>query len=642
MISQNSISQVLEAAHVEDVVNDFVTLKKRGANLLGLCPFHNEKTPSFTVSPTKNLYKCFGCGKGGNAVSFIMEHENYSFPEAIRFLAKKYGIELEETQSTVEEKEKSQEKESLFIINEFAKKFFNTTLLETDEGKSVGLSYFSSRGILPSTISEFYLGYSPMDSKALVNKAEKEGYKSEYLEQLGLKSKNGYDFFRSRIIFPITNLSGKVIAFGGRTLSADKKVPKYLNSPESDIYNKSKSLYGIFQAKNQIRRENNCYLVEGYTDVLSLSQNEVKNVVASSGTALTSGQLRVIKRFCSNITFLYDGDNAGQKAALRGLPLALDEGFDVKIIPMNETDDPDSLMQGMGASAFQEYIQSNVEDFIVYQARFIQKKYSSLPIEKSGAIKELLESMAHIPDTIKRSIYIKEVSNIWEVDETSIMSQLNKNIRKLISNKNRDRSYTRQPEEEAVISEKPSHSQRESNTTFNEYYQERDIIRILLLDGHKQMKEHNCSVSEFVMENLRDVIPSFSNEVFKEILMIYKTQLSIGSETPNLNEFVNHENPEIQKVALELAETPFTYANWSANGVELQTQKNIDENHEKDIEQALLRYILKKMNDQVEEIQNKIKEKNLSQEKKVVLMKTYHKILDHRKSIADNLGTIVL
>tara|TARA_Y100000385_G_C13102122_1_gene645225 strand:- start:243 stop:2174 length:1932 start_codon:yes stop_codon:yes gene_type:complete len=643
MISQNSISQVIEAAHVEDVVNEFVSLKKRGVNLLGLCPFHNEKTPSFTVSPTKNLYKCFGCGKGGNAVSFVMEHENYSFPEAIRYLAKRYGIELEETTQTNEEKEKIQQKESLFIINEFAKKFFNNSLINSDEGKSVGLSYFSNRGIMSSTIEEFQLGYSPMDSKALINNAEKEGYNSDYLKSLGLMSKKGYDFFRSRIIFPITNLSGKIIAFGGRTLSSDKKIPKYLNSSESEIYNKSKSLYGVFQAKTQIRRENNCYLVEGYTDVLSLSQNGVKNVVASSGTALTSGQLRIIKRFCSNITFLYDGDGAGQKAAMRGLPLALDEGLDVKIVPLKESDDPDSLVQEMGATAFQEYISSQNEDFIIYQAHLIKKQFDKLPIEKSGAIKDLLDSLAHLKDTIKRSIYVKEISDILQMDEASIMSQLNKNIRKLIANKHKE-SFNRSPHtnESSFITESPSQPQDKPSPKQSEYYQEKEIIRIILLDGHKMMKEHDCSVSEFIIENVKHLIDSFSIDSFQIILEAFQLQIDKGENVLKLDDFINHKNTEVQKIALDLAETPFSYANWSANGVELQTQKDIEENHEKDIEQALLRYILRKMNDQVSEIQLKIKDEQVSAEKKMVLIKTYHKILDHRKSIADNLGTIVL
>ena len=643
MISQNSVASVLDAAHVEDVVNDFVSLKKRGANLLGLCPFHNEKTPSFTVSPTKNLYKCFGCGKGGNAVSFIMEHENYSFPEAIRYLAKKYGIEIEETEQTSEEKEKLQQKESLFIINEFAKEFFHDQLLNTDEGKSVGLSYFTNRGLQLNTIKEFNLGYSPMDSKSLIKRAEASDYKAEYLETLGLKTQRGNDFFRSRIIFPITNLSGKVIAFGGRTLSSDKKVPKYLNSPESEIYNKSKSLYGIYQAKSQIRKLDNCFLVEGYTDVLSLSQNNVKNVVASSGTALTTGQLNIIRRFCSSITFLYDGDNAGQKAALRGLPLALAEGFNVKIVPMSESQDPDSLVQELGASSFEDYLEEKKEDFIIYEANRIKTEFAKLPIEKSGAIQELLAILAHLKDTIKRSIYLKEISNILQIDEGSLVAQLNKNIRKLISQNNKDRSYRHfKEQEENFVSEKTQPSQGKGTAVPKEYYQEKDIIRILLLDGHKILKEQDCTVAELILENLNEVIDSFSNASFVDILKIYQNNITSGNQNLTLDFFINHDNSAIRNLALELAETPFKYANWSANGVELQTQKDIEENYDKDIQQALLRYVLKKMNDRVSEIQTKLKEEDLPMDKKKVLIKAYHKILDQRKNIADDLGTIIL
>ncbi|MEE9371776.1 MAG: DNA primase [Saprospiraceae bacterium] len=643
MISQNSIAQVIEVAHIEDVINDFVSLKKRGVNMLGLCPFHNEKTPSFTVSPTKNLYKCFGCGKGGNAVTFIMEHENYSFPETIRYLAQKYGIEIEETVQTEKDKEDIQQKESLFIINEYAKRFFHESLLNSDEGKSVGLSYFTNRGILPKTIIEFHLGYSPSDSKTLVKKAEKDGYKSEYLETLGLKSKNGYDFFRSRVIFPITNLSGKVIGFGGRTLSSDKKVPKYLNSPESEIYKKSKSLYGIFQAKNQIRREDNCYLVEGYTDVLSLFQNDVKNVVASSGTSLTSGQLRVIKRFCSNITFLYDGDSAGQKAALRGLPLALDEDLNVKIVPLDEKQDPDSLVQEMGATAFQEYISDKKEDFIIYHAKWIADHYKSLPIEKSTAIKALIETLAHLKDTIKRSFYIKEIGIILSLDEGSIIAELNKNIRKQISKKKRE-TYDRKPQndEDDFVLKKPLSPTQNLKIDEKDFYQEKDIIRILIHDGKKRMTEHDCTVAEFIIENIKEIIDSFGDETFKKILKEYQNNITKGEEGFDINHYINHSDTKIQQVYLNLAESPYSYANWSENGVELQTQKNIDENHERDSEQALLRYLLRKMSMQVNELQEKIKDTSIDDHKKVILIKTYHKILEHRKGIADSLGTIVL
>ena len=625
-------------AHVEDVIDEFVSLKKRGANMIGLCPFHNEKTPSFTVSPAKNIYKCFGCGRGGNAVSFVMEHENYSFPESIRYLAKKYGIQLEETIANEEDKEKAQEKESFFIINEFAKVFFHQQLLTTDEGKSIGLSYFKNRGLLLSTITEFNLGYSPMNSIALLEAASKNGYKDEFLEKLGLKSKSNLDFFRSRIIFPITNLSGKIVAFGGRTLSKDKKIPKYINSPESDIYNKSKSLYGLFQAKNQIRREDNCYLVEGYTDVLNLSQNDVKNVVASSGTALTEGQLRIIKRFTSLITFLYDGDSAGQKAALRGLPLALDQGLDVRIVPLPNDQDPDSLIAEMGASKFQEFLIDSTQDFIIYRTKFIQEKYKDLPIEKSTAIKEIFNVLAHLKDSIKRSIYVKEICNLLGLDEKSANAELNKSIRKLLSNQRRARPITpdRVKEETNLVASKENSPQ----TTFQktDYYQEKDLVRILIQDGHKFLGDNKkYKVSDFIFENINNVLDIFENDVFKKIIIEYKNQKS-----PGLEYFISHNDKEIRSIAIEFAESPYVYANWSKKGIELQTQKNKDENFEKDSQQAVLRFSLNKLKIKKLEIFNMLSNSNSNDEKINALLKTYYKILNHQKEIVSELGAILL
>jgi len=519
-----------------------------------------------------------------------MEHENYTFPEAIRFLAKKYGIEIEETEQTEEDKERIQEKESLFLINEFAKEFFHSELIDSDEGKSVGLSYFNKRGILNKTIKDFHLGYSPLDKKALINLADSKGYKSEYLEKLGLKSRSGLDFFRSRIIFPITNLSGKVIAFGGRTLSSDKKIPKYLNSPESDIYNKSKSLYGIFQSKNQIRRSNNCYIVEGYTDVLSLHQNEVKNAVASSGTALTSDQLRVIKRFCTNITFLYDGDNAGQKAALRGLPLALSEDLDVKIVPLDESQDPDSLIQELGAAQFQQYLADNTQDFIVYQAKNINTKFKSLPIEKSQAIKDLIEILANISDPIKRSIYVKEVTGILKVNEESFIGELNKKIRKNLNYKKRTQLQNRptDQEEEAFINQKPNSANQSVTVELNDYHQERDLIRILMIGGKEYSEQHESSIAEFIVDNTSEVLDTFQNDTFKRILMEAKNHLSKGSEM------------------------------------------------------ALYRFMLKKIQDKIKVVENEIKRKDLNQEQLKVLLVAKGKLDNSRREIAISQGNIVL
>ncbi|MCI5080604.1 MAG: DNA primase, partial [Saprospiraceae bacterium] len=349
MITQKSVQEILETAKVEDVIQDFVNLKRRGVNMIGLCPFHNEKTPSFTVSPAKNIYKCFGCGKAGNPVQFLMDHENLSFPEALRWLAQKYGIEIEEKQVSQEVIEERQRLDSLYIVNKFARDFFAEQLFETDRGKSVGLSYFKQRGFREDIIRKFGLGYSPAQSDLLTVTAKQKGYNIDLMKEVGLTSKYGRDFFRDRVMFTIHNLSGKVIGFGGRILQKDVKAPKYINSPETEIYNKSKVLYGAFFAKTAIRKQDECILVEGYTDVISLHQDGIENVVASSGTSLTVDQIRLVKRYTQNIKILYDGDKAGIKAALRGLDLVLAQDMNVKVVLLPEGEDPDSYLQGVGS-----------------------------------------------------------------------------------------------------------------------------------------------------------------------------------------------------------------------------------------------------------------------------------------------------
>ena len=642
MIKRKSIDDVIDRAQVEEVVEDFVTLKNRGANLLGLCPFHNEKTPSFTVSPSKNIYKCFGCGKGGHPVSFVMEHENYSFPEAIRYLAKKYNIEIEEDEQTQEDLESAHEKGSLFIINDFAKNFFHQQLLNTDEGKSVGLGYFRERGLLLSTITDFQLGYSPAEAKALINLAESQGFKQEFLSKLGLRSKSGLDFFRSRIIFPITNMSGKVIAFGGRTLSTDKKIPKYLNSAESEIYIKSNSLYGLFQAKNAIRKNNNCYLVEGYTDVLSLHQNKIQNVVASSGTSLTEGQLRVIKRFSSTITFLYDGDSAGQKAARRGLSLALDQDFDVKIVPLAEDQDPDSLIQSIGADSFSTMLEEKTQDFIVYQAKSLMVKYANHPIEKSQAIRDLLEQVAHIYESLKRSIYIKELCSILEIDENSAYAELNKHIRKNLASKRKKDQQIHvgkgQPDPVTTLSK----AEKQTKFRRNDYYQEKELVRILLNDGGKFIDEENkFTVADSIIENLRDVFDLFEFPKFKKIIEDYSKNQDRIFES-KMKYFLDHPDQEIKEIVVELVQERHEYANWTGQGVELQTQKVKDENFVVDSKQAILRFKLRKLSAKESIIDQKLKNKTLKDEERKTLILTKQKVMTMRRTITDQLGIIVM
>src|SRR5688572_4962313 len=395
MISRKSIDEVLDRVRIEEVVQDFVNLKRRGSNLTGLCPLHHEKTPSFSVSPTKNIYKCFGCGRGGDSVRFVMEHEAYDYPEAIRYLARKYGIQLEETQQDAESLKAEKERESVYKVLDFALKFFQKQLHETEEGQIAGLNYFQERGFRQKTIENFGLGYAPQATDTFVSQALKAGFTSEILQRAGLVTQVNSDFFRHRVIFPIFNISGKVIALAGRQLTSNKKSPKYINSPETEIYNKRKVLYGLFHAKKAIRDQDNCFLVEGYTDVISLHQAGVENVVASSGTALTPDQIRLVKRYAGRITVLYDSDPAGIRAAMRGLELILEENLDIQLVLLPEGEDPDSFVQKVGMAGFQDYIKQNSKDFSLFKSQFLMKESGNDPMQKTVMLKELVETLAH-------------------------------------------------------------------------------------------------------------------------------------------------------------------------------------------------------------------------------------------------------
>ena len=429
MIDHATIERILDTAEIVDVVSDFVTLRKRGVNMLGLCPFHNEKTPSFTVSPAKGIFKCFGCGKGGNSVNFIMEHENLTYPEALKWLAKKYSIDVVEEEESEEQKQLKDERESLMIVSGFAQKYFTRYLWEENEGRTIGLSYFRERSFRDDILKKFEVGFAPDGKTPFTDAAQKQGYKIDYLEKTGLTIKRDdwlRDRFAGRVIFPIHNLAGRVIAFGGRILKDDKTVAKYLNSPESEIYHKSKVLYGIYQAKREISKVDKCYLVEGYTDVLSMNQAGIENVVASSGTALTVEQIRMVRRFTPNITIIYDGDAAGIKASLRGIDLVLEEGMNVKVLLLPNGEDPDSFAKKMGASAFLDFIQKNETDFIRFKTQLLLNETENDPVAKAKLITDIIRSVAVIPESITRSVYIKECSRLLDVSEEVLYAEVRK------------------------------------------------------------------------------------------------------------------------------------------------------------------------------------------------------------------------
>ena len=430
MIDQATVDKIIDSANILEVVSDFVTLRKRGVNYVGLCPFHDEKTPSFSVSPSNGICKCFSCGKGGSAVHFIMEHEQLSYYEALKYLAKKYNIEIEERELSDEEKQIKSDRESMLIVNSFAQEYFSNILFQHSEGRSVGLAYFHERGFRDDIIHKFALGYSLEQRDALAIEAKKRGYKEEYLLKTGLclEGQNGYisDRFRGRVIFPVFSLSGKVLAFGGRVLRKSDKLAKYVNSPESEVYHKSNVLYGIYQAKQSIVKNDNCFLVEGYTDVLSMHQAGVENVVASSGTSLTPGQIRLIHRFTNNITVIYDGDAAGIKASLRGIDLILKEGMNIKVVLLPDGDDPDSFAKKQSASSFTEYIKNHEVDFIRFKTNLLLDSAGNDPIKRAELISDIVQSIAIIPDTIVRSVYTKECSRLMEISEEVLLREINK------------------------------------------------------------------------------------------------------------------------------------------------------------------------------------------------------------------------
>jgi DNA primase len=429
MISQKSIEDIIQTAKIEEVIDEFVNLKRRGVNMIGLCPFHDEKTPSFTVSPSKNIYKCFGCGKAGGPITFLRDHEGYSFQEALRYLAKKYNIEIEERTYSPEEKQTIETRDSYYLVNEFAKDFYQKQLFETDEGKSIGLSYFKKRGFREATIRKFNLGYAGSVRDGLTQAATMAQYNNEHLEALGLTNKYGKDFFWSRVMFTIHNLSGKVIAFAGRTLSSDKKVPKYVNSPETEIYNKRKTLFGLYHAKQAIRKYDECLLVEGYTDVISLHQSGIENVVASSGTSLTEDQVRLIKRYTPNIKVLYDGDPAGIKAALRGLDIIIAQDMNVRLVLLPDGEDPDSYLKSAGSTIFKEYLEDKAKDFVLFKAELLTKEAEGDPIKKASMIKDIVASIALVQDPLKRSVYVQHCSQLLQIGEPVLTNEVNKSIR---------------------------------------------------------------------------------------------------------------------------------------------------------------------------------------------------------------------
>ena len=710
MIKRKTITEVFETAKIEEVVGDFVNLKRRGVSMIGLCPFHNEKTPSFTVSPNKGIYKCFGCGVGGDSIKFIMEHEQFSYPEAIRYLANKYGIKIEEEQLTPEQDVERQRRDSLFIINDFAVNYYHDNLMNSDIGKSVGLSYFKQRGFREDIIKKFQLGFAFDKKDHLTLSMVNKGYNVELLKTVGLTSRFGSDFFRNRVQFPIHNLSGKVIGFGGRILINDKKLPKYLNSPETEIYNKSRVLYGIYFAKKAIRKEDNCFLVEGYTDVISLHQAGIENVVASSGTSLTVGQIQLIKRNTQNITILYDGDAAGIKAAIRGLDLVLEQDMNVKVVLLPTGEDPDSFVQSVGTEKFKEYINDKAADFILFKTNLLLAETANDPIKRAGLIKDIVESIARIPDPIKRSVYVRECATLMEISEQILVDEANKSVMQLIKNrrkeaeneqrrKEREKQRQPQPQRQRPTTQRPKQTQGDDDfaglvppddfgdgfppmdtdyfpsdsdfeanlppdvtaspinkpdsrpkRNYNDEFQEKDIVRILMLYGsqHFQIKQNGAieewNVATYVLSNMEEVIEEFDHPLYQRIVnMIYENLEEEIIYT--LQDFLEHEDKEIQRLAIDVSMSPHEYSeNWIGKfDKPLATQPMPDENFKTDAITGVNIFKLKKIQRLYEKNQRNLKDISQDDVQGMMrLLKVQQRLMDIRKAVAERTGTVVL
>ena len=568
MISRSTIDRVFETARVEEVIGEFVQLKKAGSNFKGLSPFADEKTPSFMVSPVKQIWKDFSTGKGGNAVSFLMEHEHFSYPEAIRYLAKKYNIEIEETVQTDEQKQQMNERESMFLVSQFAKDYFQNTLLRTEQGKSIGLSYFKERGFREDVIEKFDLGYCLDQWDAFTQEALKKGYELDYLEKTGLTvvKENGkhFDRFKSRVMFPIHSMSGRILGFGGRTLLTDKKIAKYVNSPESDIYKKSKILYGIYHAKKEIAKQDNCFLVEGYTDVISLHQSGIENVVASSGTALTPDQIRLVSRLTKNMTVLFDGDAAGIRASLRGIDLILEQGMNVKVVTFPNGEDPDSFAKKHSDTELKAFLDTSSQDFINFKVSLLMEEVQGDPVKKAGLIRDIVSSISKIPNSIQREVYVQECSRIMKISERVLFSELAQLISKNL------KEITKSQQKERPAFEIVKQEENEAEAVDPLFILEEEIIRMLLLYGNQEVhfieevedvdedgalviKKNNIthSVSTEIYLNLQDDEIEFSHPIFREIYLDMIHQIN-QNEKINAEEFITNKNPNISSMVTSI------------------------------------------------------------------------------------------
>ena len=638
MIPKETIDLIFETARIDEVVGDFVHLKKRGVNLLGNCPFHDEKTPSFTVSPAKGIYKCFGCGKGGNSVNFVMDHEHFSYPEALKYLASKYNIFIEETVRTPEQEEAANDRESMFIVSNIANEYFQDQLFNSDEGRAIGLSYFKERGFREEVLKKFLLGYSPEKSDAFSAHALKEGYKIEFLEKTGLtipKESRNYDRFHGRVMFPIRSLSGRVLGFGGRILKSNVKAAKYLNSPESDIYHKSKVLYGMYYAKNSIVKKNRCLLVEGYTDVISMHQAGIENVVASSGTSLTIDQIKLVKRFTNNITLLFDGDAAGLKAALRGVNLILEEGLNVKIVTFPDGEDPDSYAKKVSSEELESYINNESKDFIEFKCSLLLEEAQEDPIKRAELIKDVAATIALIPDNVARTVYAQTSSKILGIEEQVVFASIEQSR----SGKAKSSSKPMQ-----VVFSSPKQGQKLDEVSAN--LEELTLIRLIIIYGtfglHFEFKNENGEISEttlttaeFIISELNEDNIQFTqpkyNKIYGELIDYFNEHESIPEE----KHFIQHHDPEISQTVSQLLSDKHQLSDWAKKDIIVPTET---EKLKDLVEEAVIRLKSKVVKLKIERMLEQMKSTEFTNDERVKLMNDFQKLTTLSIHIDKKLG----
>ncbi len=658
MIDRETIDRIYAAANIVEIVGDYVTLRRKGVNYQACCPFHNEKTPSFVVSPSKGVFKCFGCGKGGNAVTFLMEHEQMTYPEALKVVAKRYGIEVREKELTPEEEARNDNRESMFVVNGWAADYFADYLLHRNEGMSVALAYFrQKRGFSDATIKKFGLGFCPSRGDRMSADALAAGYREEFLVATGLslRREDGtlYDRFRDRVIFPVHNISGRIVAFGGRTLRTDKAVAKYQNSPESEIYSKKRELYGLYFAKKAIQQQDYAILVEGYTDVISMHQAGVENVVSSSGTSLTTEQIRLLNRFTRNITVIYDGDAAGIHASIRGIDMILKEGMNVRVVLLPPEHDPDSFARAHTATQVQDYIREHEEDFLTFKAKLLLGESRNDPIRKASLITDMVQSIAQIPDPIQRSVFTKECARIMDIDEHILISEVGR--KRMASTGDREaeefvrRQAARQQAELRAAAPQADFLKNAAAGSSPDAL-ERELARYLLKWGHCrfEFKEGrnmvNYNVAEVIFSELDADNLHFSNPHYNQILQTYRTQwetLGVGTEVP-VHHFLNHADPEVCNVSVDILTSEDHYV-----ASELWRQKDVHVESEAEmlavgVPKAVTLYKSKIIERLCAELHEKLGDENLTDEQMRDIMLRLSKLNNGKVSISKKLQRLIL